>query len=114
MAERGTFRTLAESLLVPLLLGASVFVAFLGYAGAPICMCAAPRAGSHPVPPPLSTFVAVLGPPLAVFLIGEFFALAPKRQGLRAVASAFVGFLTAITFAYCYMTFWPCCGMYAM
>jgi len=91
-------------------------VAALGVVGAAtlltlggIAACAAPPHGWHPIPPPASTIVAVIGPPLVVFLVGEFFALGPKRRSLRVVLSSFVLIATTVALAYSSQAL-PYCG----
>lgn len=95
-----------------LLLLAAV-IALFGLVSVPACMCAPPPPGSHPVMSP-KTITEVLGPPLSVFLVGGYLALAPKEPRRRMIAIGFVLVLTASAAAISMNVFLPCCGEWAL
>jgi hypothetical protein len=112
MQTGGTIKSAATIATTLLLLGVAGFVGLFGLAAVPPCMCAAPPPGWHQVVS-LPTVLKVVGPPLAVFLAGEFFALAPASRNRRLIASGVAVVVASAVFAYTAYRFLPCCGEWA-
>ena len=112
MQTGGTIKSAATIGTTVLLFGVAGFIALFGLAAVPSCMCAPPPPGWHQVVS-LTTVLKVGGPPLAVFLAGEFFALAPASRNRRLIASGVAVFVAAVVLAYCESRFLPCCGEWA-
>ena len=116
MERRSAVREIALGAVVVaagtvLVVAASTIAPFLGSLG--FAACVAPLPGYQDVPwySNLRAIVAVLGPPLAIFLVGEFFALASRNRLLRLLASAFVFVATGLAFVST-TNYYPLCGTY--